>query len=478
VTVRQDAPEREPLPGTARREPPLTAHTRGQRALGILIAAGVLCGVILWLAGRHLTAVIAVVIAVFASMVFVQRTVSARGQRSEGQGRVKRIGWKIIWSTETKSPSADGRPRQQHQQALPQAVGTGGHRLEYPPGMQGPLPPRPVDPPRPMDQPPPKEHTRGRWFGLQPPAGVVTPPPTWTANAIELPEPRVFVGPSTPGQAPWHLPLGTAPSGLAADGLRLGDLEARAASMVGAGHRCQEPALPRQDAYGLARTKDGQYLVIAIADGVSQSKHADLAARVAVSAATRELAAMVESGGIRAINPELLYRKISGEIVGTGRDRGIPDADVCAIVITAVIPSRPDRDGTRPMWASWIGDVSLWISRGGELRRMTGQGKTGLDRNELHAVLPFSPEQVEQGVFELHPHDRVVLMTDGVSDSLESVDGTLDYFARQWAGPPPHPAAFLHSLCYDGPGQTDDRTAVVVWCDTPSPGQRGAGEWR
>ena len=87
--------------------------------------------------------------------------------------------------------------------------------------------------------------------------------------------------------------------------------------------------------------------------------------------------------------------------MGTGRDRGIPDADVCAIVITAVIPSRPDRDGTRPMWASWIGDVSLWISRGGELRRMTGQGKTGLDRNELHAVLPFSPEQVEQGAFEL-----------------------------------------------------------------------------
>jgi serine/threonine protein phosphatase PrpC len=292
-----------------------------------------------------------------------------------------------------------------------------------------------------------------------------------------LPDPPVFVGPSTPGQASWHLPTGASPSGLAADGVRLGDLEVRAASMVGAGHRCEEPAIARQDAYALGRTKDGRYLVIAVADGVSQSEHADLAARVAVSAAARELTRMLESGGTAQINAGLLYKTIAGEMVGTGRNRGIADRDVCAILITAVIPARANSDGTRTMWASWIGDVSLWTVRGGDLCRLTGQDKTGLDRNALSAVLPFSPDNAEWRTFDLYPHDRVALLTDGVSDSLISVDGTAEYFARQWAGPPPHPAAFLHSLCYDGPGQTDDRTAVVVWFGAADPGGRpAAGE--
>jgi protein phosphatase 2C-like protein len=168
----------------------------------------------------------------------------------------------------------------------------------------------------------------------------------------------------------------------------------------------------------------------------------------------------------------LLYTKIAGEMVGTGRDRGIPDVDVCAILITAVIPTGALADGTRRMWASWIGDVSLWIGRGGELFRQTGQRKSGLDPNALAAVLPFNPDQVDERVVELGPYDRVALMTDGVSDSLDLVPGALEYFARQWSSPPPHPAAFLHSLCYDGPGQTDDRTAVVVWCSTGGPGNR------
>jgi serine/threonine protein phosphatase PrpC len=297
--------------------------------------------------------------------------------------------------------------------------------------------------------------------------------------AAALAEPPVFGGLSTPGQASWHLPVGAAPSGLAADGIRLGDLEVRAASMVGAGHRCQEPAMPRQDAYALGRTKDGQYLVIAVADGVGNSKHADLAARIAVNAATREFVSMVESGGPAAVDSELIYTKVAGEIVGTGRNRGIPDAEVATILITAVIPTATRADGTRRMLASWIGDVSLWIGRDEELHRETGQDKTGLDRNALHAVLPFNPAQVEKRVIDLRPHDRVALMTDGVSDSLDSAPGALEHFARQWAaGPPPHPAAFLHSLCYDGPGQTDDRTAVVVWCGAASPGDRRAADER
>ena len=98
------------------------------------------------------------------------------------------------------------------------------------------------------------------------------------------------------------------------------------------------------------------------------------------------------------------------------------------------------------------------------LHRVTGMEKTGLDRNALSAVLPFNPDRAEETVLDLYPRDRVAVVTDGVSDTLSSFSGAIEFFAREWSNPAPHPAAFLHSLCYDGPGQTDDRTAVVVWC--------------
>jgi serine/threonine protein phosphatase PrpC len=285
--------------------------------------------------------------------------------------------------------------------------------------------------------------------------------------AYQLPDPPVFSAVSTAGQAPWHLPVSAAPNGLAADAARLGDLEVRAASMVGAGHRCQEPAGPRQDAYALGRTPDGQFLVIAVADGVSQSPRSDLGARVAVSAATRELVEMLSAGGITAIDKARLYNAVAGEMLGTGRNRGLPDEDICSILIVAVIPAVSRGDGMRQIWTSWIGDVSLWVHHDGILQRLTGREKTGLDRNTLTAVLPFNPDWAEELRFNLEPSDRVAILTDGLSDSLSGIPEAAEFFARQWAGSVPHPAAFLHSLCYDGPGQTDDRTAVVVWCSPP-----------
>ncbi len=323
---------------------------------------------------------------------------------------------------------------------------------------------------------PPMSHSPDRLTPRAPGKPVSVMSEVAVGQAYSFPDPPVFSGRSAPGQAPWHLPVGAAPSGLAADAARLGDLEVRAASMVGAGHRCQEPAGPRQDAYALGRTQDGQYLIIAVADGVSQSPRSDLGARVAVSTATRELGAMLEVGGMPAIDVERLYNVVAGEMAGTGRSRGVPEEDICSILIVAVIPTAPRADGRRTIWTSWIGDVSLWIHHRGDLHRVTGTEKTGLDRNTLTAVLPFNPDRVEQDTFELHPSDRVAVVTDGLSDSLSGVSGASEFFARQWANSAPHPAAFLHSLCYDGPGQTDDRTAVVVWCGlggSPGPGDAG-----
>ena len=463
--MRPDAGERQSAADDRMHEAPAAARPAWvQQALAVLVLLCLLGVVSLWLTNRHRVAFLAIIATIGLGIAFFSGTGRARNNSSKGPGMGK-----FSRFIPGRTAAASASPQQQDRES------PGGLLQEDPTGPH-------------QDQFPSSQETQGHPFSPStgqhrapdhlPARQAKTVPPAQAWNVAPLPEPPVFVGPSTPGQAAWLLPVGAAPSGLSADGIRLGDLEVRAASVVGAGHRCQEPAVARQDAYALGRTKNGDYLVVAIADGVGQSRHSDLAARVAVSAATRELTRIAEDPAFPEIDTGLLYTKIAGEMVGTGRDRGIPDADVCAILITAVIPTRPRSDGTRPMLTSWIGDVSLWISRDRELRRSTGHDKTGLDRNALHAVLPFNPDQVEERIVQLWPNDRVALMTDGVSDSLDSVAGVRDYFAWQWAGPPLHPAAFLHSLCYDGPGQTDDRTAVVVWCDAASPGDRRAPDER
>ena len=329
-----------------------------------------------------------------------------------------------------------------------------------------PLPPSaPVTVPAPVSPP-----VRDRRQEPGPPPGAVPPPmpePQVRAEPADtfaaLPEPAAF-GHSSAGQAPWTLPTATAVSGLAADAALLGDLEVRVASVVGPGHRCEEPAQPRQDAHAVGRTADGHYLIVAVADGVGQSRHADLGARVAVTCATRELATLLASGGISAIRTGWLYENIAREMAGTARGRGMTAEDVCSILVTAAIPTAPRRDGTRTMWVSWIGDVSLWLLRDGALKRQTGARKTGLSRNALSAVLPFDPDGWQEGEVPLGPGDRVALMTDGLSDALDANLAVAEFFRRRWSAAPPHPASFLHDLCFDAPGQLDDRTVAVVWC--------------
>lgn len=273
--------------------------------------------------------------------------------------------------------------------------------------------------------------------------------------------PPVIDRPSAAGQAPWRMPLGVASGGVTADAARVGDLEVRAGSIVGPGHRCEEPALPRQDAYALGRS-DG-VLVVAVADGVSQSARADLGARVAASAATRlVLEDLDEHPNIGLTDVPRLFDRVSGEIIGTGAHRGIPPADLCTVLMVATIPTSPGRDGTRVIHTARVGDVALWVCKQDVLSCETGGPAAGIDRNTHDEVLPFDCTPIEHD-FSLEAGARLAVVSDGVHDTLTNVNGGTEHFANLWAAPPPHPVEFLEGLSYDAPGQLDDRAAVVVW---------------
>jgi hypothetical protein len=186
---------------------------------------------------------------------------------------------------------------------------------------------------------------------------------------------------------------------------------------------------------------------------------------VAVSAAAREIARILDSGEEpETICASDLFGTVAAEMVGTGRSRGHEDLDICSILIVTVIPTSPRRDGSRRIWTAQIGDVSLWRCRGDSLQQFTGVTKSGMDKNVLACVLPHDWEQATCTVLDVCAGDRIAVMTDGVSETLTNVRGGATYFTDCWSGPAPHPARFALSLCYDAPGQSDDRTVVVVWC--------------
>ena len=118
------------------------------------------------------------------------------------------------------------------------------------------------------------------------------------------------------------------------------------------------------------------------------------------------------------------------------------------------------------MWTAQVGDVSLWLLGPGGWNRRTGVEKQGLDRNTVNSVLPFAVDRAVENVVDVPLGHVVAVMTDGLGDVLTNVAGAQQFYSRRWARPP-HPTRFVGDLCVDAKGQTDDRTAVAVWCGSP-----------
>ncbi|MFI6099365.1 protein phosphatase 2C domain-containing protein [Lentzea sp. NPDC051213] len=351
----------------------------------------------------------------------------------------------VVHQQQDGENSLDGRPERQ------------GQRIgQYEPRHEAPRP-------KPAPVPEPRERRD------QPEAGSrVTVEVKPRANPFAAGDPAAMVPPvlgGTPDAAkrPWYLQPEPAQSGVAADQIRIGDLDVRAASVVGPDHRCEEPAEARQDAYRIGRDARGRYLIVAVADGMSAAKRSDVGATVAVRAAVDLVRKELDHGA----RPEQLdlrgvFKAVAGNVAGAAKQLGCAVDQVLTALIVAIVPTTGDQpDGRRPVWFATVGDVSAACLRDGGWRRLTGADKAGLDRNTLDAFLPHHPDRVVLNQDEVT--GAIAVMTDGVSDVWGDVPGAAEWFSRRWRTPPPL-ASFLLDVSYEAPGQVDDRTAVVVWC--------------
>lgn len=298
------------------------------------------------------------------------------------------------------------------------------------------------------------------------PAPIIEPPPV--PVPVEPPPPlneqvSPRFGRGSKAQAlPWLLSPHAVYPGIAADEGRLGDLTVRAASVIGPGHRCEEPVSPRQDAYRLGRDDAGQHLVVAVADGVSSSAFAELGATVAASAAVNLLRERLNRADTIAWLE--VYGGIAAQMAEAAATRNLRNADVYTALVTAIIPAGP-AGWDREMWVAWVGDASVWLLRDNEWIFVAGDRKRssgGLESNVVANVLPDGPHAVATAAVRLGTGSVVAIVTDGVGDALATLPEANRYFARSWATPPSS-TAFIDDVGYDAESFQDDRTAVAVW---------------
>jgi serine/threonine protein phosphatase PrpC len=292
------------------------------------------------------------------------------------------------------------------------------------------------------------------------------PPPVPPATTNGFPPPPLFGGrPSSAHSKPWLLPARPAHAGVSADEARLGHLTVRAASVVGPGHRCEEPAVARQDAYALARDTAGHRLIVAVADGLSSGRRSDIGASRAATFAVDAVRRRLDQG--RELAAGELFAEVADHLRATAEVRRIGPDDLSTVLVVAVVDAYPDRRGAHRVWTAWIGDSAVLRHDGAAWRPIGGDSKAargGIESNVVAASLPAEPQLVRAEAAELPPGGMLAVLTDGVGDAIRMERSAAEFFLDRWRRPPPV-AEFLTHVSFQARGHQDDRTAVAIWLD-------------
>ncbi|MFE7659525.1 protein phosphatase 2C domain-containing protein [Streptomyces celluloflavus] len=302
------------------------------------------------------------------------------------------------------------------------------------------------------------------------PAAPQSPPtrprPLLRERPTDLSVPRFGAGARAQGY-PWVLPERTVQNGIAADEATVGAFTLRAASVIGPGHRCGEPAEPRQDSYRIGRSPDSRYAIVAVADGLSSAAWSDAGAITASSQAVTLLREQIGAVGFDGLDTKELYGRIAESIAGHAAGRGVAASHMATVLITAVL-AEPDANGVARAWIAWLGDssawmldpqVPLWQFSAGEAKDRTA----AVVSNEVAGRLPDTPQLARERYLTLAPGAALALVTDGIGDAWADPAGNVnEYFANAWRSPVPA-TRFTADVGFDAPQCLDDRTAVVIW---------------
>lgn len=251
---------------------------------------------------------------------------------------------------------------------------------------------------------------------------------------------------------------------------KTGELAVRAVSLSGLSHRHYGNA--RQDSYALAQSRDAEFFVCAVADGLGSAPSSHLASVAASRAAVDEVAKQLDSISLDQMDWSNIMRIASDAI----REAAPPELrtaslqllseEMCTTLVIAALPVSADVDGLRKAVISRIGDSSAWvldpqegISPLGSVKN-DGAGIAGSGTNALPSSSPIGADTV---ALDLHPHQVLLLVSDGLGDPLANGRGEVGLTLMEWWAEPPELFEFIGQADFARKSYDDDRTVVAVW---------------
>ncbi|MFC6079838.1 protein phosphatase 2C domain-containing protein [Sphaerisporangium aureirubrum] len=342
--------------------------------------------------------------------------------------------------------------------------------------------------------------------GTSPAPPIVASPTPETPRATvgqdgeaDLTAPLVVGKPPNPARVRLPDETTSARAGIAVDGGMLGETTVRAATVRGRSHAHRGDF--RQDAYGMRLSTDGNWVIVAVADGLGSAANSDTAANVAVRAALAEIdhaltaaeaelatgpgggtmvrdgdppprgespVAVAGGGAVVRDWPAVMGRIASAVREGTaglpkaasGGSRGRGPVGRPATTLTvAVVPAA----GPGRAVCAAVGDSPAVRLSGGDWHVLVGTPAKDAMYENVTPSLPGGSKTLQVKEFDWVTGELLILTSDGFHDGL--ADGR-DGFARDVAGRwrrPPGMLAFLRDVDYRASGYNDDRTVLAVW---------------
>jgi serine/threonine protein phosphatase PrpC len=266
-------------------------------------------------------------------------------------------------------------------------------------------------------------------------------------------------------------------AGVVCDRADCGDFTVYAASQIGGDHETRGRF--REDAYAFAPSpaEGSGICIVAVADGVSQSRSAALAADEAASTVVEALCQYTGKAGVPTPESwqqdarkivDKLADALPGSINNARRLRlewrvaSQPKSTPATTLVFAVLVPGPTEVSI--YWGG-IGDSHIGIVNLVDARRNSliydGAPKARADTATL--ALPRNADRTLFGCGSLSPGDVVWLGTDGFAKAMTARPDFMAAAMADTATDPPKASDFLRMVDWRLEGANDDRTVAIVW---------------
>lgn len=269
------------------------------------------------------------------------------------------------------------------------------------------------------------------------------------------------------------------------DGWSAGSFTVRGGTVRGYMNR--HDGVPRQDDFAVTARNQGQQIIAAVADGVSQAAQSHIGATAAVRYACQWLDSMLASP-VDDTDWKALIESTAWALVEQARsidpdctDAAMAERLVATTLVCAVIETRAGAEAVAHIIN--VGDSGAWLLTSTGYTKVDG-GKTvsddGLSSSAVSG-LPRIPRHTQATQVILPEGGVLLLGTDGFGDPLGLGDGPVgDLFAGILLPGPPSLTEFGHALDFSRETFDDDRTLLAIWHHTdenttqPDPGHSTA----